>query len=272
MIKVSVITPFYNGSKYIKECIESVNSQSFLDIEHIIVDDGSREEELSILRDISKEFSNIVIFSKKNEKQAAAVNFGIKQAKGEYIAFCDHDDWWIKDKLEKQVKFLEENKNVGLVYSDAFIGDEKGNILSETWMQSRGVLPHEGGYSECIKDIFHKNFVCAPLIMLVRKSVFDAMGLMDEKMTSAYDYDFLVRFLEAGYKLGFIKEPLAVWRVHSGQESGDIRKAKKMQAMILFGFLMRNKKFLIQHPALVFEKIVKTIFAYILNFNPYRKN
>lgn len=192
------------------------------------------------------------------------MNTGIKVAHGEYIGFCDQDDWWLPEKLLKQVKFLDENENVAMVYSDAFLGDEEGNILVRTWMQSRKVGYVKGGYEECVAKLFNRNFIPAPLTVLMRKSVFDKIGYLNEKFSSAYDYDYWFRMLEAGYKIGYIKEPLAVWRIHAGQESRNTKKAKEMLMGILKSFLKRRPDFLLKHPLLVLKKIAKVCGALIL--------
>ena len=78
--------------------------------------------------------------------------------------------------------------------------------------------------------------------------------MMDETLRSAYDYDFLFRYLESGNIIGFIDEPLAVWRTHEGQESKDIRRAKRLQAKILYHFLLRHPDFIAKHPLMVLKK------------------
>ena len=115
-------------------------------------------------------------FRKKMEVKHRRSMSGIKIANGEYIAFCDQDDWWLPGKLQKQIIYLKSHPETGMVYSDAYMGDEVGNILKRTWMQSRSVIPRFGGYDNCAAELFRRNFVCAPLVMLVRKKVFDAIG------------------------------------------------------------------------------------------------
>ena len=258
MPKVSIITPLYNGEKYIGKNIESILGQTYRDFEHIVVDDGSTDRSAEMVRSFGKA---VVYFEQKNAGQAAAVNAGIKASRGEYVGFCDQDDWWLPEKLERQVKFLEENKDVALVYTDAFLGDEGGRVLHKTWMQSRKVNYADGGYQECAVKLFDRNFIPAPLTVLVRKSVFDKIGLLNEKFSSAYDYDFWFRVLEAGYRIGYLKEPLAVWRTHAGQESRNIRKAKKMLIGILGLFLKRKHDFFREHPFLVIKKYIKAYGA-----------
>ena len=106
---VSIITPSYNSSKFIGECVHSVISQTFSNWEMIIVDDCSNDNSRNIISNFSKKDKRIrSIFLEENIGAAAARNIAIKKAEGTYIAFLDSDDIWIKDKLEKQIAFMNE--------------------------------------------------------------------------------------------------------------------------------------------------------------------
>ena len=269
MTKVSIITPFYNGSKYIRKCVQNIQAQTFSDSEHIIVNDGSSASESITLQNIVNSVSMMIVVSKENKKQASAVNDGIRNCHGEYITFCDQDDWYLPGKLQRQVEYLDNHKEIDLVYSDAYVGDENGNITDRTWMQTRSVTPCVGGYKECAKELFKRNFICAPLVVMVRKSALDAVGGVKEEYIGAYDYDLWFRLLENGSKFGYIQEPLAVWRSHIQNESRNIRKAKKLQFLILTTFLKRNPWFIIKHPMLVLFKYLRMFLGNLIEFNPY---
>ncbi|MBT4738717.1 MAG: glycosyltransferase family 2 protein, partial [Flavobacteriales bacterium] len=106
---VSIITPSYNSSKFIVECVNSVISQTFQNWEMIIVDDCSNDNSREIISDFSEKDKRIrFIFLEENIGAAASRNIAIKKAKGRYIAFLDSDDLWIKDKLERQITFIND--------------------------------------------------------------------------------------------------------------------------------------------------------------------
>ena len=106
---VSIITPSFNSSKFIQECIDSVTSQTFKNWEMIIVDDCSNDNSREIISDLSAKDERLTsIFLEENIGAAAARNVAIRQAKGKYIAFLDSDDIWNKNKLEKQIAFMNE--------------------------------------------------------------------------------------------------------------------------------------------------------------------
>lgn len=115
MKKISVIIPIHNSSKHIEECLQSVINQTYKDIEIIVVDDASIDNSLELVKNI-KDNRIKIIELKENVGAANARNKGIENATGHYICFLDSDDYWVLDKLEKQVKFMEENNYV-FVYS-----------------------------------------------------------------------------------------------------------------------------------------------------------
>lgn len=115
MKKASVIIPIHNSSKYIEECLESVINQTYKDIEIIIVDDASTDNSLELVKNINDNRIKIIEL-KENAGAANARNKGIENATGNYICFLDSDDYWVLDKLEKQVKFIEDNNYI-FIYS-----------------------------------------------------------------------------------------------------------------------------------------------------------
>lgn len=108
--KVSIITPCYNGSRYIGETIESVLAQTYTDWEMIIVDDGSKDDSAEIVRGYADRDSRIRLIVQPNGGSANARNHGIREAGGRYIALLDADDLWNPDFLSEQVAFLNEKK------------------------------------------------------------------------------------------------------------------------------------------------------------------
>jgi len=112
---VSIITPSYNSSKFIEECVNSVVSQTYNNWELLIVDDCSDDNSKELLLDLEKKDERIrVTFLDNNIGAAKARNISIRNAKGRYIAFLDSDDMWEKSKLEKQIKFMEKE---GIAFS-----------------------------------------------------------------------------------------------------------------------------------------------------------
>jgi len=114
--KISVIIPMYNSAKYIEECVQSVLNQTYKNIELIIVDDMSSDNSVEIVERFDDDRIKLIKLA-KNVGAALARNRGIDEATGECICFIDSDDYWIADKLEKQIRFIEKN-DYTFIYSD----------------------------------------------------------------------------------------------------------------------------------------------------------
>ncbi len=125
---VSIITPCYNGEKYIKETIESVLAQTYTDWEMIVVDDGSKDNSADIVTEYSKKDIRIKLLSQENSGSAAARNNGIRNCEGQYIALLDADDLWQPDFLKSQIAFMKE-KNAVCVYCSYSLIDEKSEEI-----------------------------------------------------------------------------------------------------------------------------------------------
>lgn len=125
---VSIITPSYNSEKYISDCIESVIAQTYTNWELLITDDCSKDNSIKVIQQYVDKDPRIHLFVlKENSGAAVARNNSIKEAKGRYIAFCDSDDFWMPDKLEKQLEFMRQ-KDCALSYTSIILCDESGTI------------------------------------------------------------------------------------------------------------------------------------------------
>lgn len=117
MVKVSVIVPAYNASRYIEKCLDSLVSQTLKDIEIIVVNDASKDNTLDIIKAYQKEYDNIVLINHETNKGIGRTrNDAIEQAKGEYIGFVDSDDYVAEDMFEKYYEFARNNK-LDMVYA-----------------------------------------------------------------------------------------------------------------------------------------------------------
>ena len=123
---VSIITPSYNSANFIIETIESIIAQTYTNWELLITDDCSSDNSYSIINDYAIKDKRIKLFQlTKNSGAGVARNNSIKEAKGDYIAFCDSDDCWLPEKLEKQLEFMEQN-NSTFSYTSYFTCEEDG--------------------------------------------------------------------------------------------------------------------------------------------------
>lgn len=125
---ISIITPVYNSESYIRQCIESVLSQTYSNWELLLIDDCSGDESINIIEGYLKD-SRIKLFrNDKNKGPALTRNVGLDNAKGDYITFLDSDDFWAEDKLENQLKFMKEN-DLLISHGNYYFCDLDGKIL-----------------------------------------------------------------------------------------------------------------------------------------------
>lgn len=213
---VSVIIPSYNCEAYIAETIGSVLDQTFDDLELIVVDDGSADR----TRDIVLSYGAPVrLLAQKNRGVCAARNYGIREARGQYICLMDHDDYWFPNKLALQLEQMHRHPEVGLVYS-SFIWWHPGED---------GVFPHHDSFDQAsFADgtdeqfsgwIYHQLLLdCWVLTSaaLIRAEVFDKCGVYDESLPYSEDWDLWLRFSRE-YPFIMLKRPLTLYRQHPRQ-------------------------------------------------------
>ena len=224
---VSVIIPTYNGIKYIKQAIDSAIAQTLPALEIIVVDDGSTDGTEEIILSYGNQVKYI---PQKNKRTAGAYNTGVFAAKGKYIAFLEHDDVWSPEKNSEQVKFLENNKEFGMVYSTVELLFE-GTASKQADIHFQDT---EGEYN--FADFFTRNRVLNCSSVMLRKEVLDNIGGFREDLALAFDYDLWLRIANK-YKI-FCQEALYTqYRIHSNNLSKDddeLKAAEGSLATILY--------------------------------------
>ena len=211
MSLISVIIPVYNGEKTIRETIESVLTQTFRDFELIILNDGSQDSTLDIVSSIQD--SRLKVFSYPNAGLATSRNRGTFHAVGEYISFIDADDLWTPDKLETQLKALQDNPEAAVAYSWTNYIDESGQFL------------RRGGYLTANGDVYAKLLVVDFLENgsnpLIRRQALIQVGGFDESLPAAEDWDILLR-LAAQYSFVAVPYPQILYRVSANSMSAHV--------------------------------------------------
>lgn len=216
---VSVIIPVYNGEKFIAGAIQNVIDQQYNPLEIIIIDDGSTDQTANIV----SQFNNQVKYVyQNNSSPAAARNKGITIAKGDVIAFLDADDLWSKNKLSIQLNYLVNNPEFGIV--QGLIQQMKPSQFSEA----------ESFVFENIHQPYNYINIGSAIY---RKSVFEQVGLFDEKMTYGEDVDWFFRAWENGINKAVLKEVTLFYRKH--QQSMTVGKK-----LVEVGFIKIFKKHL----------------------------
>ncbi len=213
-MKVSIIIPTYNRAHLVPETINAILNQTVQDFEIIIVDNCSKDDTEDVIKHFNQHDPRIRYFKHPNNGIVAVNrNYGIRQAHGEYIAFCDDDDLWYSTKLEKQLLEFAKDPNIGLVCTNAMEFSQSGNI---------GILyPHVKEDFFTFRYLMHSNKVISSSVM-VRKDVLEHAGVFDENrdLFAIEDYDLWLRIVNH-YKIRFLQAPLIKYRVHRAQVSGN---------------------------------------------------
>lgn len=216
---VSVIIPTYNRVKYLEEAITSVFNQTYKNFEILVIDDGSSN---NYAESICNKYDNCFYLFKKNGGLSSARNFGVKKAKGEYIAFLDDDDFWRKDKLEKQVGILESNYEVDCVHSSAAVVEEDGVVNGDVI----GASAHKA-YKRTGNVFWNALgvWVVKSPTPLIRKKIFTSGLFFDETIKVGEDIDFYQRMFYR-HKVIYIDEPLAYYRHYTSKTRLSLQKDK----------------------------------------------
>ncbi len=219
---VSIGIPSYNHEKYISETIESILNQTFQDFEIIITDDGSSDKTVEMIKNFSDPRIKLFLFE-ENQGACKALNNCINHSKGKYFAYVSSDDVWEHTKLEKQVKYLDENLSIPAVFTKVKIIDEDGGPFSVKNHPYCKVFDQENrSRSEWLKHFFYRgNCICHPSIM-IRKEIYEEIGYYNERMANLPDFDMWIR-LCLKYDLHILDEKLTKFRVRMDENnvSGD---------------------------------------------------
>jgi glycosyltransferase involved in cell wall biosynthesis len=217
---VSIVIPTYNRSEFIVETLQSVYAQTYKDYEIIVVDDGSTDDTVEVIKNKFPE-ARILQQEHKGGGGAEARNLGIQKARGEYIAFLDSDDIWFPEKLEIQMELLELNPNLMWVYSDAQVfGSFTGDTM---YLFSQLNSLHEG---DVLERLLLGDFI--PFFTLVvRRAIFHEVGSF-WATPKGTDWDMCLR-IAARFPVGVVRLPLGRYRVH---ESSVTAKQDGMKAYL----------------------------------------
>jgi glycosyltransferase involved in cell wall biosynthesis len=221
---VSVVIACYNAENYIEETIHSVLKQSYQNFEIVIVDDGSSDNSLDIIKKISEKEHRIKYYSIDHSGRASVPrNYGVKKASGKLIAFLDADDLWTKDKLKYQLNVFNEHPDIGFVYSMCFTFGEV-NFFSEHYE----LLPLPFRASKNYSELRTKGNSIPLSSVLIKKELFESVGGFDEdaEFKAVEDYDLWLRVSE---KSSFILIPRVhvYYRIHDTQSSADWETREK---------------------------------------------
>lgn len=192
--RVSVIVPVYKVEKYLPECIESVLAQTFTDFELILVDDGSPDNSGKICDDYAARDSRIRVFHKENGGVSSARNLGIKNARADYIAFLDSDDWWKPEFLEKMVTLARKYPQAGCCCCCWM------TFSTQAGESIPSLFPDKERGDMCLIDMLSYSagkghFPIWTGAVLLKKNILTGIGGFDENLMASEDYKVWFEFV-----------------------------------------------------------------------------
>jgi glycosyltransferase involved in cell wall biosynthesis len=208
--RISVIVPAYNCAPYIRASVSSVLSQTFSDLEVIVVDDGSTDgtiHELSAFNDSRL----AVIRNPTNQGVSRATNTGLQRARGEYLAALAADDLWVATKLERQVAHLESSPNLDASYTWIQHIDADGKRLPTVERNDLG--------SDPVATLLTSKRIKLACTLLIRRPVVTRAALLDPRLRTNEDWEYLLRLALAGVRFAGVREPLTLVRQRPGSLS-----------------------------------------------------
>lgn len=206
---LSVIVPAYNVERYIAETIFSLQEQTVKDLEIIIVNDGSTDSTLNVVKQFQGDVRTKII-TQRNQGCCSARNSGIRMARGQYIGFCDADDRWHPEKAALHIKYLAENPGIDLTFSWWRLVDENGNSTGRFKACKRTSIE--------LEDLLKENLVGSTSNVVLRRTALELAGEFDESLQSNVDLDLWLRIVQLREEnVGCIQEFLVDYRLRPGQ-------------------------------------------------------
>lgn len=242
-VKVTIIVPCYKQAHFLDECLQSIINQTFTDWECIVINDGSPDNTEEVVNRWIEKDKRISYLEKKNGGLSSARNYGLKRMTGEFVQFLDSDDLLECRKIENQINIFKEINDVDVLVSGYRYFLDKSCKLSIGGNEDfypEIVIDRNDSNEEVLKLLLNKNpfVISAPLY---RKSVFEKIGVFDEKLPSLEDWDFHIRAAINNVKfhhVGYSSNTKTLIRLHG--ES-----------------MMRNKKIMLKAREMINNKLLE---------------
>jgi len=243
--RVSVVIPTYNYARYVPEAIDSVLAQSFEELEIIVVDDGSTDKTAEVLRAFG---GQLRVIRQERRGLSAARNTGIRAARGQYLAFLDSDDLWLPEKVSLQVARLDAEPEVGLVYAETLLFDDStpATLTPHSYWAS-----HPSG--KILPWLVRQNVIPSPTPM-VRRELFERVGLFDETLSACEDWDMWIRIGRV-CEIAYVNRVLAKYRQHRENMSLDSDR------LMMNGLRVLEKAFSAPDPSRELHGLRRTVFS-----------
>ena len=264
-VKVSIIIPSYNHAQYIKSAVSSVFAQTLSDLELIVIDDGSRDDSLQILRAIQD--SRLKVIAQENQGAHAAINRGLSMASGDYLSILNSDDLYHPERLAKLVTVLEENPALGLAGSyitvidgnNTALGVKEGFANMSPWPLDAPELSFRAG-TDLRSALLTENYLATTSNYIFPRACYEAIGGF-RPLRYTHDWDFALRVINQ-FDLHLEPQALMNYRVHDSNTIRENKVAMVFEILwIMAVHLPRQMNLVNQMPAGL-EKLYHSIYTF----------
>jgi glycosyltransferase involved in cell wall biosynthesis len=230
-MNVTVVIPFYNGSKWIERSLQSALSQTRPPSEVIIIDDGSEASESEFLQSLANRHP-VKVLKQKNAGQSVARNHGISISESEFVCLLDQDDYFLPNHIETLLDIADlKNPRFGFSYGDLWRSNEAGEIISHSCVNVDAQHPLKD-----VKVMLRHNMNILPSATLISKNSFLEIGGFDPELRGYEDDDLFLRFFTGGFSHTFTPTPVTVWTVNTSSTS--FSESMSQSRFIYFNKLM----------------------------------
>ncbi|MCK9337368.1 MAG: glycosyltransferase [Arcobacteraceae bacterium] len=228
---VSIIVPFYNHNKFIKQTLDSFLEDTYPNKEIIIINDGSTElQDDNIINwiDLHSKHIKINYIKRKNEGVTKTINQLISMSNGEYILPCSSDDYFINNTIQSRIDLLSGNKNKEIIIGDCIIVDNDNKLLFKSNLfECRNHKLEEYMTDFGLATMIIKKWSMAGPSWLAKKSLFDKIGLFDENLI-VEDWDFMLRVVSQNLAIFYPDKPVSAYRLHGNNTINNPEKQIRM--------------------------------------------
>jgi glycosyltransferase involved in cell wall biosynthesis len=204
--KVTVILPAFNAEKHIEEAIESVLNQTFTDLELLIIDDGSNDGTGDIVKKYKEKDQRVIsIISHTNEGVVRSLNKGLEISSSDFIARIDADDIWTNEKLERQMRHLNEDEDLYMSATAKININDKGEV------RKGDKYPQIFEYQEIKQNILKRNIFCHSSVVF-RRDILNTVGYYNESFVNSEDYEYWIRIIDR-HRVEILPDPMVFYRL-----------------------------------------------------------